>query len=466
MNKVSKFFRFLMLGALVCSVAACGKDNDEPVAPLIPAFVSVEASDVSLLLSGDAVSKEITVKANREVTATVDATWLTATVVSDLATSTAKVTLTPTKNEDAYKGRTAVVSLAAVATPGRTDDNVSSSSAKGSLDVKQSLFGLPTADLFDWKADAAGNVSDISPNAMPITVGPAKPVTVLNPAYGLYEATITEVSSEIYAADHPLYPGERYYYDTYSVGKVYIAADGSEQGFGSRRMSFYKIPWATNAGVLNAYRNAFSYELIYQAPENYDQAVLDGGVTYNSNQNLFGNINPTHCGFGIQRRNTNFDGVEKWHNAFCYFVEWGGSGTLIRQKDETGETDAQLDCSKYYHVIVTYDKSSNDELITLYVDGVRTGGSGEENLHKALHFPRDYYGGINGHQPDTPDNTGGGAEGRTANTEWMCIGGGSHQSGYPTFGSMHGTKIVVARLYGKALTKEEVAALYNYHKPE
>jgi hypothetical protein len=31
---------------------------------------------------------------------------------------------------------------------------------------------------------------------------------------------------------------------------------------------------------------------------------------------------------------------------------------------------------------------------------------------------------------------------------------------------MHGTKIVVARLYGKALTAAEVTALYNYHKPE
>jgi hypothetical protein len=117
-------------------------------------------------------------------------------------------------------------------------------------------------------------------------------------------------------------------------------------------------------------------------------------------------------------------------------------------------------------VIVTYDKSSPTELITLYVDGVRTGGTGEENLGKALHFPRDYYGGVNGHQPDAPDATGGDAEGRTANTEWMCIGGGSHQSGYPTFGAMHGTKIVVARLYGKALTPAEVSALYNFHKPE
>jgi hypothetical protein len=55
---------------------------------------------------------------------------------------------------------------------------------------------------------------------------------------------------------------------------------------------------------------------------------------------------------------------------------------------------------------------------------------------------------------------------RTPQTEYLCIGGGSHQSGYPSFGSAHNTKIVVARVYGKALNPTEVSALYNYHKPE
>jgi hypothetical protein len=55
---------------------------------------------------------------------------------------------------------------------------------------------------------------------------------------------------------------------------------------------------------------------------------------------------------------------------------------------------------------------------------------------------------------------------RTPNTEYLVIGGGSHQSGRPTFGLSHNTKIMVARVYGHALTPEEVKALYDSTKPE
>jgi hypothetical protein len=439
---MNKLFRFFMLGALVCSAICCGKDEVEPPVPLVPAFVTVDAADASILLLGDAVSQEITVKANRGIEVTVNdeaKAWLTASVVSDLTAGTAKLTLTVTKNETAFKGRTGTVSLAAIATPDRTDDNVSSSSAKGSLEVKQSLYGLPTADLFDWKADATGNVSDVSPNAMAIEIGPDKPVTSLNPAYGLYEATIRDISSEVYAADHPLYPGNTTYAD---IAKLkYTAADGNQYEVGSKRMCYYKIPWSNNAGIVNAYKSAFSYEVIYQAPE-YS----------NTNNNLFGNIGPTHCGFGI-RRGENV-------NLFSYFTVWGGDAHhQVRQTNAAGEL-VKVDFVKYYHVIATYNKNSSTELVALYVDGVKVGASELGDIGKSLHFPRDYYAGVNGHTNEEDEAT------RTPSTEFLCIGGGPTGSGYPSWGPPHDTKIVVARVYGKALTQAEVSALYNYHKPE
>jgi hypothetical protein len=432
MNKKS-FFNFCVASAFACSFVACGGDDDKPE-PLVPAFVSVEAADASVLLLGDAGSREITVKANRELEITTDASWLTVSAsATDATTSSARLTVTVTKNETAFKGRVATVSIAAKAS--REDDIVSGASAKASIEVRQSLFGLPVADLFDWKADAAGNVSDVSANAMTIIVGAAKPVISFNSVYGLYEASISEISSEAYPADHKLFPGNS---DYAAIGEqTYQAADG-EHKVESKRMSYYKIPWSTNTAIVNAYKNAFSYELIYSAPE----------YTDNMNNNLFGNVNPTHCGFGIQRRDN--------RNAFTYHPAFGNT-IQLRQKDDAGE-DVIVEFDRYYHIVATYDKNSPTELIAFYVDGVKVGGSGSENIGLQLHFPTDYYAMQTGHTHNEAD--------RTPQTEYLCIGGGSHQSGYPSFGAPHNTKVVVARVYGKALTPTEVTALYNYHKPE
>jgi hypothetical protein len=358
-----KLVKFLVLGAFLCSVIGCGKDDpDEPKKPdtpgtpggtLLPAFVSVEAADASILLSGDEGTKEITVKANREIEITVaDATWVTATATAtDLTASTAKLTITVQKNEEAFKGRTATVNI--TAKKANDDDNVSGASAKTSIEIKQSLFGLPTADLFDWKVDAAGNVSDVSANGLAITVGPAKPATTLNPSYGLYEATIEEVSSEKYADDHALYPAGHPYNSEFVniAAETYMAGDGQSHAVESKRMSYYKIPWSTNAGIVNAYKSAFSYELIFQSPEH----------PTNSNNNLFGNVNPTHCGFGINRHENTIN--------FCYHYSFGSTSRLYHIAEDS--TRVTVDFAKYYHVVATYDKANPDESIVLYVDGVK-----------------------------------------------------------------------------------------------
>jgi hypothetical protein len=372
----------------------------------------------------------------------------------DATTSSAKLTLTVTKNETEFKGRSVKLNIAAIAA--RDDDNVSAASAKASIEVKQSVFGLPVADLFDWKANADGSVSDVSANGLEIIVGPAKPEVAFNPLYGLYEATISEVSSDNYHANHPRFPGLTTYYDLYA-NTEYQAADGTHKVEG-KGMCFYKIPWSTNAGIVNAYKNAFTYELIYQAPQVTKGFNNTTGVENTSIGNpygfIFGNVNPTHCGFGIGRRDSIGIITFTYHTKF-------GSTTHIQQKDKV-KPDSIVgtvsDFGKYYHVIVSYDKSNTTELVSLYVDGEKVGGTGDKDLGAALHFPTDYYAMQTGHEHNEAD--------RTPQTEYLCIGGGSHQSGYPSFLAPHNTKIVVARVYGHALTADEVTTLYNYHVPE
>jgi hypothetical protein len=279
---------------------------------------------------------------------------------------------------------------------------------------------------------------------MEIIVGPAKPVITFNAAYGLYEATISEISSEAYPADHKLFPGNSDY--AAIADEEALMGDGQIHTVGSSRMCFYKMPWSTNAGIVNAYQNAFSYELIYSAPE----------YTDNRNNNIFGNINPTHCGFGIRRADDK--------NMFTYHLSYGAT-LNVSQKNDKAE-DVTVEFGKYYHIVATYDKNSPTELIALYVDGVKVGSSSpsdgsKSDLGKALHFPTDYY-----NNPAHGSNIAGGHASRTSNTEFLCIGAGSHQGGYGRFGAPHNTKIVVARVYGHALNQTEVSTLYNYHVPE
>jgi hypothetical protein len=139
-----------------------------------------------------------------------------------------------------------------------------------------------------------------------------------------------------------------------------------------------------------------------------------------------------------------------------------GTTTPVREldlvADPEGKTGVKVDdYTKYYHIVATYDKSAT-ELIAVYIDGVKVAGSGSADIGAELLFPIDYYASATGHTFHE--------ENRTPQTEYLCIAGGSHQSGYPSYGAPHDTKIVVARVYGKALTQAEVSALYNYHKPE
>ncbi|KAA6310674.1 hypothetical protein EZS27_038060, partial [termite gut metagenome] len=139
---------------------------------------------------------------------------------------------------------------------------------------------------------------------------------------------------------------------------------------------------------------------------------------------------------------------------FLYSSEFGGQTSL--DVDPVNSLDAGI----YSHVVVTYDKNAkeDEDNIFLYVDGklLKSVGSAELKEH-GLKFPADYYASSNGQH--THDR-------RTPNTEYLVISGGSHQSGHPTSGVTNGTKVMVARVYGHALTPVEVKALYDSTSPE
>jgi hypothetical protein len=319
---------------------------------------------------------------------------------------------------------------------------------------------LPIATVFDLKLNPDGTATDATGN-LTVETGPDKPKVELNTQYNLLEATFSEMECKNYAVNSTdaekargwdVDPGNKYYmlysrenepdpmyYDSWEKDAAgNIVPIRRKQG--NRRMCYYKMPWGgtdlqhtgQNEKLVNAYNSAFSYELLVTAPD--DKAV--GG-------NIFGNINPSHCGFGIGGNSNRF--------AFTYSTAFGGLITVHAEEIDYVQGGVP------YHFVVTYNKTATPNII-LYYDGVKVGEASDDELKvHGLKFPADYYVQSNGqHTHDI----------RTPNTEYLVIGGGSHQSGMPTFGLAHNTKIMIARVYDSALTPVEVKALYDYAKPE
>ncbi|MDR3093286.1 MAG: hypothetical protein LBU62_01410 [Bacteroidales bacterium] len=492
MTKFKYLFSWAVVLAIASGFSSCGDDDPEPV-KLIPAFVTVASGDQVQDLQGDATSKDISVQANREIKVTVPvaATWLTATVKSaDLTAGTAVVTFSVTDNTEAFKGRTATIDIQCVATPGRDDDNVNSASAKGTITVTQSLKGLAVADVFDLKWKTDGTPYDASANGIAIEKGPLAPIYAANGIYGLPTVTIPQVDSKAYATGTPpedngtagrLYEiaiwerNKAAYGDQFAAiadvtywdhnGGEWSTSESKTMGDG-KKMCYYKVQWGgkpatpsaggasvvanDNKAFVDAYNTAFSYELLFRAPNQIasDPPSIGGSA-------LFGNANMTHCGFGINIR----DGaiVFLTHTGFgnTMVVGWQDSGTGVvgvPVEEKVVPVENQV-----YHVVATFNKAEGSA--KLYVDGVLI-ASVTDNADFKTHgimFPTDYYGATNGqHAHDR----------RTWNTEWLCLGNSCHQSGMPNWAGPDRAEYAVARVYGKALTQEEVTASYNYFKPE
>jgi hypothetical protein len=457
MQKLFKFLSFLIVVTLVGVLSSCDKDEKET--PLVPAFVTVPTSYQLITVTGDVSVQDIDVTANREIKIEpLTEDWITASVKAfDLESGAATISISVTKNETAFKGRNAVVKLSLV--PLKEGDDVSKSTAKAEISVTQSLFGLPIATVFDLKLNPDGTAADGTGN-LKVENGPDKPKVVMNESYKLLEATFSDMESKDYtkstnadeiARGWNIDPGNKYYllynrenesdpmyYDSWEkdAGGNIVPIKRKQ---GNRRMCYYKMSWGgtdlahtgQNEKLVNAYNSAFSYELLVTPPT--DEGV--GG-------NIFGNINPSHCGFGI--------GGNGGRYVFTYSTGFGG---LTPVQPEVPTVQAGVP----YHLVVTYSKTATPNIV-IYYDGKKAGEVTDPALKEhGIKFPGDYYVSSNG------DHT---SAFRTPNTEYLVIGGGSHQSGMPTFGLAHDTKIMIARVYDTALTELEVKALYDYTKPE
>jgi hypothetical protein len=452
---MNKLVRFFMLGALVCSAVCCGKDKEvEPVVPLIPAFVSIDAADASLLLLGDADSKEITVSANREVAVTVDdaaKAWLTATITAtDAATSTAKLTLAVTKNVDAYKGRSATISLAAIATAGREDEDltVSGVSAKTSLELKQSIFGLPEADLLNvvFTTGTVGVCAarDISPLANVITDGlpnananacfaeKVYPTVSPNALYGRNSAHFSGGPCSNGQRGACLYRVDMANYGVANLSNYYNPSNLSGNS---------EIPLTDlGKGLL---QGSYSVEVIFK-PDDPANGYGEGKILgwYNSHGGMV----------GIKRDAANLWNAEFSNDMAPVENPHGTSNGITTVK--SGENS--IDYDHYYHLIGVYDRVQQKHI--LYLDGKEVGSEVSPGYVVRL-------------ADITSSN---------ALAQWLGIGGDARRADpivngaalhlntdYENWGTFVYTgEIVVARFYGRTLTATEVTTLYEYEKPE
>jgi hypothetical protein len=132
----------------------------------------------------------------------------------------------------------------------------------------------------------------------------------------------------------------------------------------------------------------------------------------------------------------------------------GAGGSICQAVDET----QFVEYGKYYHAIATYkyDEAIKQGTLILYVNGVRVADTKTQvnwNIKMAA-----------------PNHT-------DALAQWFAIGGDSRKSdivkgnhfndNYENWSERVWTgEIVVARIYGHALTQDEVTAVTNYMKPE
>jgi hypothetical protein len=165
---------------------------------------------------------------------------------------------------------------------------------------------------------------------------------------------------------------------------------------------FYKVDYQSNASIKNALSNAFSMEMLYMSNStnnNNPFSAMEGGGTGFEQQN----------GGQIQ-----------------FWIRLGSAYVTVN----TGQI---ITPGAYYHVVAVYDKAAGKVLV--YVNGskaVETVVSGNFAF---------------------PSNVG---------AHWFGIGGDAQSSGGGLItGLPLNGEVGIARIYGKALSRDEVYLLYN-----
>jgi uncharacterized protein YjdB len=334
--------------------------------------------------------------------------------------------------------------------------------ASGSISLRLRItvnHELPKANLFDFVIDADGVAHDVSPNGLEIIEGPAtkwqrenklETLVQWNATLDRYEAVIYTPMSQKYPDNDPLFPGwdfSEYADVTYTDYRHTQDPNRAPDKLGSNYgMGFYKIPWADNEAMYQAYINEFSYEIVFMVPEKYN------GTRHAQGQYLFGNVNPNHSGFGI-KLNTSTAGMGDPIEALI-FNRWGNTNTT-----SLGNVQNSFEYGKYYHVVLTYDRNDPRVSKVLYIDGIKI-SEDTDHIFGCMHLPVDYFWGEENGMRGEPY-----VPGRTPRQPWMenlWIGGIANQSGWPeTCWGPNKTHYAIARVYDKSLSAAEVYDLFE-----
>lgn len=161
---------------------------------------------------------------------------------------------------------------------------------------------------------------------------------------------------------------------------------------------YYKVLYENISNIENAYQNEFSYEIFYSPSNN----------KYSASMSSQGN-----GGAGIMQND---------NNKFVWYIYAGG-----KYHELTSNTKFEI--GKYYHIIATYNKKDN--LIKMYING-KLDCSMKVTGKFSLPNPK---------------------------ARWIAIGGDSSTDTWAQYGLTG--KIIVARMYSKAINKNEAYWLYQ-----
>lgn len=217
---------------------------------------------------------------------------------------------------------------------------------------------MPVADLFDLEFAADGAVSDVSARALTVETGSTVPATYLDTETNRWTAVFDANSSK-----------------------------------------YYKIPYANDATLKDAFSNAFSMEVMYKTNNTDDVCPLSAQESGGA-------------------------GIEQNTGGELYFYCNINGGYKVLHSGVTVET------GKWYHVIATYDKQAGK--LRMFINGQP---AGEMAVSGDFTFPL------------------------SEESQWICVGGDGGKADRAQY-SLDG-EVCVARMYSKALSRAEALKLFK-----
>jgi hypothetical protein len=433
-----------MYVALVCVAFSCGKD-DEPLPALPNPFLELQsATDATQYLPGEAGNKTFTIATNRKFEATTEDSWLTVAVDVDAKT----ITLTATRNELVQgkkpSKRAGLVSINAL--PERDDDVVTN--VKLDVNVEQALFGLPEADMLNVIFNAQGAV-DASPLATEILAPNIAPETKMNELYKRFTARFE--GNRIDGGHN----GDVFYQVPLYTTTV-AWADLTQWQVDDNAANAYRegLPYAFNALGQSFDHKSFTVETIisnkFINPTN--DTPLYGEQEYVSIQQSSG------WGLGFEGGNaeTGATFVFYYNPGDAFDTPTPGAGGNLRfgiEPTVEGQSIVGAQPDVFYHAIVSTDFVKHE--VRAYVDGklVATRLFNEASVTTTLPNKANKFGNWIALGADAANPPR-----RPSATATDPV---KQRAQYSSNG-----ELVLARIYGKVLTPEEIELLYFYEKPE